>query len=128
MVLGLRLQSARDAIVAALGKRPGHLFEYGFHVTDIAKFTAVFNSWAVRPVNATKGQSIPIGTRSVLSTGGARLIESTGCVLQSGERQIGTGCRNRNIMAEKGQLGDYFLATPAPPGPAERFVFVIEAR
>ena len=41
-------QPAGDTIISTLGQQPGHLFECGFHVADIAKFTAAFNSWAAR--------------------------------------------------------------------------------
>ena len=41
-------QPAGDTIISTLGQQPGHLFECGFHVADIAKFTVVFNSWAAR--------------------------------------------------------------------------------
>ena len=41
-------QPAGDTIISTLGQQPGHLFECGYHVADIAKFTVVFNSWAAR--------------------------------------------------------------------------------
>jgi len=130
MVLGLRFQPTGDTIITTFDKRPGHLFEAALHVADVVKLKPVFNSWAVKLRLRDEGSVGPIGpTRcSVLLTDGARLIESTGRVLQTGERQIGIGCRNRNIMTEKCQFGDCFLAAPPPPGPAERVVFVLEAR
>jgi hypothetical protein len=37
MVLDLRPQSTGDTIIAAFDKRPGHLFECGFHLTDVGR-------------------------------------------------------------------------------------------
>ena len=34
-------QPAGDTIISTLGQQPGHLFECGYHVADIAKFTVV---------------------------------------------------------------------------------------
>ena len=48
-------QPAGDTIISTLGQQPGHLFECGFHVADIARFTPVFNSGAVGLLSSEVG-------------------------------------------------------------------------